>query len=145
VDGVALDSMQFEVTPNEPHVIQMRQPGYQPVVDTVTFESGLSVMYPYVGQPTARATRPQTQPPRLTPPRPAAPQTGILRISVNVVATVSIGPETFSSVRRVIDTLEANRPHTIRFRCAGYVPKDTIVIVQPGETVTIIVVLEASN
>ena len=143
VDGAAQDGMQFEVTPNEPHVIVMRQPSYQDLVDTVRFAPGQNVGFPYVGQPIPRPVQPQTQ--RPTPQRPAAPRTGILRISVNVVATVSIGSETFASVRRVIDTLEANQFHTIRFRRDGYVPKDTIVTIPPGETVTIRVQLEAGN
>jgi hypothetical protein len=140
VDGVAQSSLEFELTPGEPHVIEMRQAGYETVVDTVTFEAGQSVRYPYVGRSTARPTQTQTQ--RPTPRRPAAPRTGILRISVNVVADVSIGSQTHSSVRRIIDTLTASQPHTIRFRRDGYVPKDTIVTIPAGETVTIRITLQ---
>ena len=131
--------MQFEVTPNEPHVIVMRQPSYQDLVDTVSFGPGQDVAFPYVGQPIPRPTRPQAQ--RPTPQRPVAPRTGILQIRVRPWANVFIGNDEFRETARVVDTLTAGQPHTIRFRRDGYVSKDTIVTLQPGETARITVVL----
>ena len=143
VDGAVQDSMQFEVTPNEPHVVVMRQPSYQDVIDTVSFGPGQNVAFPYVGQPIPRPIQPQAQ--RPTPQRPAAPQTGILQIRVRPWANVFIGNEEFAQTSTVVDTLSAGQPHNIRFRRSGFVPKDTIVIIPAGETVTIRVVLEAGN
>jgi len=145
VDGVAQSSQEFEVAPGEPHVIVMRQPGYETITDTVTFEPGQQVRYPYVGRSTAPPTQAATPTRQPTPQRPAAPRTGIIRIRVRPWANVYIGNQEFMQVSRVEDTLTAEQPHTIRFRRDGFVPKDTVVILQPGETETITIRLESGG
>jgi hypothetical protein len=142
VDGVAQSSQEFQVTPGELHVIQMRQAGYETIVDTVTFEAGQSVRYPYVGRDLPRPAQTETQTQRPAPQRPAAPQTGIVQIRVRPWANVFIGAEEFPQTARVVDTLVAGQPHNIRFRRDGFAPKDTVVILQPNETVTINVRLQ---
>jgi serine/threonine protein kinase len=142
VDGVAQSSQEFELTPGEPHVIVMRQAGYETITDTVTFEAGQQVRYPYVGRSTARPTQTATPTRQPTQQRPAAPRTGVVQIRVRPWSDVFIGSEEFPQTARVVDTLVAGQPHTIRFRRDGYVPKDTIVTIQPGETVRINIALQ---
>ena len=142
IDGVQQESPNdIVVSSGEPHEIVIGQASYQTIRDTVTVGPGQVVTYRYTGQRVA--AEPTAQ--RPAAPRPAAPQTGILQIAVRPWANVFIGAEEFNQVSRLVDTLVAGQPHTIRFRRDGYVPKDTIVTLQPGETVTIRVVLEAGN
>jgi hypothetical protein len=142
VDGVAQSSQEFDLSPGEPHVIVMRQAGYETITDTVTFEPGQQVRYPYVGRSVARPTQTVTQPRQTTPRRPAAPQTGIVQIRIRPWANVFIGNQEFSQTSTVVDTLLAGEPHTIRFRRPGFVNKDTVVFLEPGQTARITIRLE---
>ncbi len=143
VDGVAQSSQDFELSSGIPHIIVMRQAGYETVTDTVTFEAGQRVRYPYVGRSTARPAQTETPTQRPTQ-RPAPPRTGVIQIRVRPWANVFIGNQEFAETSRVVDTLTAG-PHTIRFRRDGFIPKDTIVTVPPGETVTIQVRLQGGD
>ena len=145
VDDVAQSSQEFELSPGVPHIIEMRQAGYDTVVDTVTFEAGQTVRYPYVGRSTARPTQPQPQTQRPIQRRPAAPRTGIIQIRIRPWANVLIGNEEFPRQSRFTDTLVAGQPHTIRFRRDGFAPKDTIVTIPPGETTRITIVLREGS
>jgi len=144
IDGTQQDSPEgIEVSSGEPHEITIGQPSYQTIVDTLTLNPGQALTYRYTGQRIVAQPRPQQPTPQ--PRRPAAPQTGILQIRVRPWANVYIGNEEFTETSTVVDTLAANQPHTIRFRREGFVPKDTIVTISPGETVSIRVSLQAGN
>ena len=143
IDGTQQESPEgITVTAGETHEIRIVQASYQTIVDTLTLNPGQVLTYRYTGQ---RTTVAQPRPQQPTPRRPAAPQMGVLQIRVRPWANVFIGNSEFRETARVVDTLAAGQPHTIRFRRDGYVAKDTIVTLQPGETARITVVLEAGN
>ncbi|MFC1640252.1 protein kinase, partial [Gemmatimonadota bacterium] len=143
IDGTEQASPEgISVSSGEPHQIIIGQASYQTITDTLTLNPGQVLTYRYTGQRNVVA---QPRPQQPTPRRPAAPQTGILQIRIRPWANVFIGSEEFTQQSRIVDTLVAGRPHTIRFRRDGFVPKDTIVTLQAGETVRITIVLEAGN
>ncbi len=143
LDGVEQERPDsFEVSSGEPHEIVAGRPDHQTITDTLTVAPGQLVAYRYTGQRIA-TQQPRPQPTR--PSRPTPPPTGVVQIRVRPWANVFIGSEEHAQTARVIDTLVANQPHTIRFRRDGFAPKDTTVTVRPGETVNIRVVLETGG
>ncbi len=128
VDGRRQSGTRFQLRAGT-YTVQLAAPGYTSTETQIRVAAGGTVTVPFTGQ----------RVPAAPPPAP-----GIVRISVNVVANIFIDAEQFSSVRRVVDTIPAG-PHTIRFRAQGFAPKDTIINLAPGETVTVRTTLQERN
>jgi serine/threonine protein kinase len=127
VDGRRRSGTRFQLRAGT-YTVQLAAPGYTTTETRIRVAAGGTVTVPFTGE--------------LVPAPP--PQPGIVRISVNVVADVFVDAQEFSSVRRIVDTIPAG-PHTIRFRAQGFAPKDTIINLAPGETVTVRITLQERN
>jgi serine/threonine protein kinase len=128
VDGRRQSGTRFQLRAGR-YTVQLTAPGYTTTETQIRVAAGGAVTVPFTGQPV----------PAAPPPAP-----GIVRVSVNVVADIFIDAEQFSSVRRIVDTIPAG-PHTIRFRAEGFAPKDTVINLAPGETVTVRTTLQERN
>jgi serine/threonine protein kinase len=126
VDGTVQNGQTFEVEPGQ-HTIDMRQPGYTSLTETVTIRAGQTISIPFASRPI------QTQ---QAPQRPAAPQYGVL----SILLRPSPGGDVFidgqlaaETTTRLEDVLEAGR-HTVRIERDGYATVDTTITVAANDT-----------
>jgi serine/threonine protein kinase len=131
VDGEVKSGQTFEVSPGE-HRIEMRQPGYNSISETVTIRAGQTIQLPFVGRPIQ--TQQTTQ--RPAQQRPAAPQYGVLSILLRPSPGGNVfidGLLVSATTTRVQETFDAGR-HTVRIERDGYVTVDTTVTITANDT-----------
>ncbi len=131
VDGEVKSGQTFEVNPGE-HRIEMRQPGYNSVAETVVIRAGQTVQIPFVGRPIQ--TQQTTQ--RPAQQRPAAPQYGVLSILLRPSPGGNVfvdGMLVSATTTRVEETFDTGR-HTVRIERDGYVTVDTTVTITAHDT-----------
>ncbi len=120
IDGRRRTGTSFQL-PAGQHVVRMSAPQWETVTDTIRLTAGERVRLVYSGRRLAAET-PTTQ----------ATQPAILMLRINPWANVFIDNESLGANSRLVDTLTAGR-HTLRFEREGFLPKDTTVVLQPGQ------------
>jgi serine/threonine-protein kinase len=144
LDGRRERGTSFSV-PAGPHRLEMGAPGYERVSVSITVRAGERNRVPYTGRPTgtapaAQAQRPPAQPAGL--PAAAAAELGFLQVVIgNGWANVAVDGQAQGRKTRFADTLLAGA-HQLSFQREDFLPLDTIVTVQAGETTRIQVTLK---
>jgi hypothetical protein len=113
------------------HIVRMTAPQYESVTDTVRLTAGERVRLVFSG----RRTQADTQ---------AAAQPAILQLRINPWANVFIDNESLGANSRLVDTLTAGQ-HVLRFERDGFMPKDTTIVLQPGQELRINIRLTPRN
>ncbi len=123
IDGRRQTGTSFELRPGR-HIVRMSAPQWETVTDTIRLAAGERVRLVYSGRRLAAET------PGV--PGAQATQPAILMLRINPWANVFIDNESLGANSRLVDTLTAGR-HTLRFEREGFLPKDTTIVLQPGQ------------
>jgi len=119
------------------HTVKIRQRGYLEFQRDVRITAGRTERVTYAGERISAPPETPTRPSQQQPP-PAAPATAELRIVIlNATPEIFLDNLSLGQQRRLQGLqVDAGR-HTLRFELEGFVTKDTNIVVNPGQPVTV--------